>query len=278
MYDLIIEDAEYQGKKVKLNDPIRNPTGSKKKFKVYVKNDKDNVVKVEFGDPNMEIKRDQPDRLKAYRARMNCDTDPGPKWKANYWSCWQWRADAPVDEEVTKDFEYFLGEVMSMKTRLKMKQAFRKNKAKILRARKKSMKKPQLQKGQIEMKAEKMARKQIEKKLLKGKNKQDLGVGAKMALEKQMARKQKAIKKIAMKIRKDVIAKEKAKVKKKMGGDMNEEFALPKYPAQTNIKWKEDDWVVGDPEKAYEYDGSKTGDENMEIMNDLVDKERAKFK
>ena len=99
-----------------------------------------------------------------------------------------------------------------------------------------------------------------------------------MALEKQMARKQKAIKKIAMKIRKDVIAKEKAKVKKKMGGDMNEEFALPKYPAQTNIKWKEDDWVVGDPEKAYEYDGSKTGDENMEIMNDLVDKERAKFK
>ena len=46
MYDLIIEDAEYQGKKVKLNDPIRNPTGSKKKFKVYVKNDKDNVVKV----------------------------------------------------------------------------------------------------------------------------------------------------------------------------------------------------------------------------------------
>ena len=71
MYDLIIEDAEYQGKKVKLNDPIRNPTGSKKKFKVYVKNDKDNVVKVEFGDPNMEIKRDQPDRLKAYRARMN---------------------------------------------------------------------------------------------------------------------------------------------------------------------------------------------------------------
>ena len=100
MYDdLIIEDAEYQGKKVKLNDPIRNPSGSKKKFKVYVKNDKGNVVKVEFGDPNMEIKRDQPDRLKAYRARMNCDTDPGPKWKANYWSCWQWRANAPVDND-----------------------------------------------------------------------------------------------------------------------------------------------------------------------------------
>ena len=66
MYDdLIIEDAEYQGKKVKLNDPIRNPTSSKKKFKVYVKNDKGNVVKVEFGDPNMEIKRDD---LKDYES------------------------------------------------------------------------------------------------------------------------------------------------------------------------------------------------------------------
>ena len=278
MYDdLIIEDAEYQGKKVKLNDPIRNPSGSKKKFKVYVKNDKDNVVKVEFGDPNMEIKRDDPKRLKAYRARMNCDTDPGPKWKANYWSCWQWRANAPVDDDVKYDFEYFLGEVVSMKTRLKMKQAFKKNKAKIMRARKKAAKKPQLQKGQIEKKAELQARKAIEKKILKGKSKKDLGVGAKAALEKQMAKKQKAIKKIAMKIRKDVIAKEKAKIKKKLGG-VNEEFALPKYPAQTDIKFKEDDWVIGDPEKGYKYDTSKTGDQNMEIMNDLVDKERETMK
>ena len=98
-YEQVIEESEYQGKKVKLNDPIRLPTGSKKKFRVYVKNDKGNVVKVEFGDPNMEIKRDDPKRLKAYRSRMNCDTDPGPKWKANYWSCWQWRANAPVDND-----------------------------------------------------------------------------------------------------------------------------------------------------------------------------------
>ena len=97
MYDLIIEDAEYQGKKVKLNDPIRNPTGSKKKFKVYVKNDKDNVVKVEFGDPNMEIKRDDPARRKSFRARHNCD-NPGPKYKARYWSCKFWEKGKSVTD------------------------------------------------------------------------------------------------------------------------------------------------------------------------------------
>ena len=88
-----IQEAEYQGKKVKLNDPIR---GGSKKFYVYVKNEKGNVVKVSFGDPNMEIKRDDPARRKSFRARHNCD-DPGPKWKARYWSCWQWRSGAKVD-------------------------------------------------------------------------------------------------------------------------------------------------------------------------------------
>jgi hypothetical protein len=74
--------------KVKLNKPFRTPSGPKK-FSVYVKNDSGNVVKVNFGDPNMEIKRDDPERRKSYRARHNCDT-PGPKWKANYWSCKMW--------------------------------------------------------------------------------------------------------------------------------------------------------------------------------------------
>lgn len=74
--------------KVKLNKPFRTPNGPKK-FSVYVKNDKGNVVKVNFGDPNMEIKRDDPERRKSYRARHNCD-NPGPKWKANYWSCRMW--------------------------------------------------------------------------------------------------------------------------------------------------------------------------------------------
>ena len=92
--DLPITEAEYQGKKVKLNDPIR---GGSKKFYVYVKNDKGNVVKVSFGDPNMEIKRDDPERRKSFRARHNCD-NPGPRWKARYWSCKQWRAGSKVED------------------------------------------------------------------------------------------------------------------------------------------------------------------------------------
>lgn len=84
------EDAEYDGRSVSLNKPFRSNDG-KHKFYVYVKNDKGNVIKLGFGDPNMEIKRDDPDRRKAYRDRHNCD-NPGPKWKAEYWSCRMWSA------------------------------------------------------------------------------------------------------------------------------------------------------------------------------------------
>lgn len=94
--DLIVEEAEYQGKKVKLNDPIRTSEVPSKKFKVYVKNDQGNVVVVRFGDPGLSIKRDDPDRRRSFRARHSCD-DPGPKWKARYWSCYQWRSGAKVD-------------------------------------------------------------------------------------------------------------------------------------------------------------------------------------
>ena len=79
-------EAEYQGRKVKLGKPMR---GDVKKFKVYVKNDKGNVVKVNFGDPNMRIKKSNPERRKSFRARHNCDS-PGPRWKARYWSCRKW--------------------------------------------------------------------------------------------------------------------------------------------------------------------------------------------
>ena len=95
-FDHIVEDAEYQGRKVKLNDPIRTSENPNKKFKVYVKNEKGKVVVVRFGDPNMAINRDDPERRKSFRARHNCD-DPGPKTKARYWSCFQWRAGAKVD-------------------------------------------------------------------------------------------------------------------------------------------------------------------------------------
>lgn len=94
--DLVVEAAEYQGKKVKLNDPIRTSENPNKKFKVYVRGPKGNVVVVRFGDPNLSIKRDDPERRKSFRARHNCD-NPGPKWKPRYWSCYQWRSSAKVD-------------------------------------------------------------------------------------------------------------------------------------------------------------------------------------
>lgn len=79
-------EAEYQGREVKLGKIMR---GDVKKFKVYVKNDKGNVVKVNFGAKGMRIKKDNPERKKSFRARMNCDS-PGPRWKARYWSCRTW--------------------------------------------------------------------------------------------------------------------------------------------------------------------------------------------
>ena len=94
LFDHVITEAEYQGRKVDLNNPFRLPSGSKKKFGVYVKNEKFNFVMVTFGDPNMEIKRDDPKRRASFRARHGCDKDPGPKWKAKYWSCYQWRGGA----------------------------------------------------------------------------------------------------------------------------------------------------------------------------------------
>jgi hypothetical protein len=84
--DTEVDEAEYQGRKVSLGKPTR---GDVKKFKVYVKNPKGNVVKVNFGDPNMKIKKSNPARRKSFRARHNCD-NPGPRHKARYWSCRKW--------------------------------------------------------------------------------------------------------------------------------------------------------------------------------------------
>ena len=87
-----LEEAEYKGRKVKLGKPMR---GDVKKFKVYVKNPKGNVVKVNFGhkgkggEKTMRIKKSNPERRKSFRARHNCD-NPGPRHKARYWSCRKW--------------------------------------------------------------------------------------------------------------------------------------------------------------------------------------------
>lgn len=82
-----LNEAEYQGRKVPLGKPMR---GDVKKFKVYVKDPKTgNIKKVNFGDPNMKIKKSNPKRRKSFRARHNCD-NPGPRTKARYWSCRKW--------------------------------------------------------------------------------------------------------------------------------------------------------------------------------------------
>jgi hypothetical protein len=81
-----IEEAEYRGRKVPLGKPMK---GDVKKSKVYVKKPNGNVVKVEFGDKKMRIKKHIPGRRKNFRARHNCD-NPGPRWKARYWSCRAW--------------------------------------------------------------------------------------------------------------------------------------------------------------------------------------------
>ena len=86
-WDDVLEEAEYRGRKVTLNKPMR---GDVKKFKVYVKDPKTgNVKKVNFGDPNMRIRKSNPKARKSFRARHNCD-NPGPKTKARYWSCRKW--------------------------------------------------------------------------------------------------------------------------------------------------------------------------------------------
>ena len=82
-----ITEAEYKGRKVQLGKPM---AGDIKKFKVYVKNAKGNVVKVNFGQKGVKIKKNNPERRKSFRARHHCDTNPGPRWKARYWSCRKW--------------------------------------------------------------------------------------------------------------------------------------------------------------------------------------------
>jgi hypothetical protein len=84
---LELMEAEYHGRKVPLGKPMK---GDVKKSKVYVKNPKTGkVIKVNFGDKNMRIKKSIPGRRKSFRARHHCD-NPGPRTKARYWSCRAW--------------------------------------------------------------------------------------------------------------------------------------------------------------------------------------------
>ena len=95
-----LNEAEYQGRKVKLGKPTK---GDSKKFKVYVKNDKGNVVKVNFGDPKMEIKRDNPKNKKSFRARHKC-SQAKDRTTPKYWSCKMW-SSTPVSKIVGEDLK-----------------------------------------------------------------------------------------------------------------------------------------------------------------------------
>ena len=81
-----LDEAEYQGRKVALGKPM---AGDVKKSKVYVRKPNGKVVKVNFGDKKLSIKKHIPGRRKSFRARHNC-ANPGPRWKARYWSCRAW--------------------------------------------------------------------------------------------------------------------------------------------------------------------------------------------
>jgi hypothetical protein len=78
-------EAEYRGRDVKLNKPFRTPGGTRK-FSVYTKNEKGNVVKVNFGQPGMRVKNDDPKSARSFQKRMRCD-NPGPRWKPRWWAC-----------------------------------------------------------------------------------------------------------------------------------------------------------------------------------------------
>ncbi len=99
----IMQKADYQGEEVTLNKPFRLPSGSSKKFGVYVK-DGDKTKKVTFGSPDMEIRRDDPDARSNFRARHNCDTATD-KTSARYWSCRMWEEDISVSEMTKADIE-----------------------------------------------------------------------------------------------------------------------------------------------------------------------------
>lgn len=85
----LLSEAEYRGREVQLGKPMK---GDVKKYKVYVKDKKTgNVKKVNFGDPNMEIRRDNPKARKSFRARHGCGTSrASDRTKAAFWACKMW--------------------------------------------------------------------------------------------------------------------------------------------------------------------------------------------
>ena len=105
-----VAKAEYQGRQVELDKPFRMPAGSTKKFGVYVK-DGDKVKKVTFGDPNMEIRRDDPDARSNFRSRHSCDAATD-KTTPRYWSCRMWEEGTSVSEMTNKAEVQIEGQIL----------------------------------------------------------------------------------------------------------------------------------------------------------------------
>lgn len=84
-YEGDVDEAEYRGNDVNLNKPFRTP-GGPRKFAVYTKNDKGNVIKIGFGQPGMRVNNDDPEKARSFQKRMRCD-NPGPRWKPRWWAC-----------------------------------------------------------------------------------------------------------------------------------------------------------------------------------------------
>ena len=105
-----VAKGEYQGREVELDKPFRMPAGSTKKFGVYVKSG-DKVKKVTFGDPNMEIRRDDPDARSNFRARHSCDAATD-KTTPRYWSCRMWEEGTSVSEMTNKAVVHIEGQIL----------------------------------------------------------------------------------------------------------------------------------------------------------------------
>lgn len=220
MYNLV-ETAEKDGKKVKLNKPFRVSDG-KSKFAVYVKNAKGNVIKVRFGDPNMEIKRDDPERRKSFRARHNCDTATD-KTSARYWSCKMWQSGTSVgqmtEDEILEEHDVFveadeIEEEISKSERIKRGRNMKRKSKIIDRKRKRTMKRAP-DGDAIERRARKRAISAMKKKLSRGR---DLSPGQRAQVEKKVKQRSAMVDRMAKKlkpqVRKD--ARERMKTKREM--------------------------------------------------------------
>lgn len=227
----ILESAEYKGKKVKLNKPFRVSDG-KSKFAVYVKNAKGNVIMVRFGDPNMEIKRDDPERRKSFRARHKCDT-ASDKTSARYWSCKMWQGGKSVgqmtEDEILEEHEVFvedqdIEEELSRVERIKRGRTMKRKSKIIARKRERALKRAPTSDA-VNRRARKRALKAMKDKLARGR---ELSPAQKSRIEKKVKQRSSMVDRLAKKfkpqVRKD--ARERMKTKREMQESLELKMAL----------------------------------------------------